>query len=252
MPDERQQPGAPAHPVGAFVERLLTAIPHLRSRFEAIADECRADGLAEAAPGEFLDGLTRDLLASFRADPIAGRAPLAELATVLEAEYGADADVDSLIDSSVLALFPPRTDPDPAAVLGPKLAAAVARDRSWRARPADAELVQRLVAAVPALEPLAAEHRFGDHGDVLVHAFLGDVMRLLADDVEAGRRDAAETVLAVLDDAWGGDNDEAIAASFVEHLPWPSEPGAALTGLLGPRLRGELDRQRHREHPPAP
>jgi hypothetical protein len=140
--------------------------------------------------------------------------------------------------------MPVASEPDPAAVLGPRLAAEVAERRAWRARPADTELAQRLVAAVPRLAALAAENTYGDHDDVLIHRFLADVALRLADSAEAGQLDEARAVLAVLEEAWGGDGDEPIAVSFVENLPWPHEPGAGLTDLLGPHLRGELDRQR--------
>jgi hypothetical protein len=142
-------------------------------------------------------------------------------------------------------MLPPATAGlDPLGLLGPKLATALGEQRGWRARPGVAAFVSRLVTAVPALEPLARENAFGDHGDVLVHPFLGDVVAREVENLRQGRIDEVRAVLDVLDAEFAEDAEEPIAVSFVENLPYPDEPGAEIVHLLGPRLRTELDRQR--------
>jgi hypothetical protein len=232
----------------AFAERLLAALPALRPRYETTAAECRAEGLADDVPDVFLDEYSRDVLARYAADPAATAPELAALGRFLEGEYGRADDVDRLIESCFLALLPGAgADPDPAGLLGTNLLVVVGRERAWRARPADVELVRRLVAAVPELAGLVRDNAYGDHQDVLVHGFLGDLARREAANVTSGAR--ADEVRAVLDvlEAEFAENAEVtepIAVSFVENLPYPDEPGAALVDVLPPGLRAELHRQR--------
>lgn len=234
----------------AFIERVLDALPALRPQYENTAAECTAEGIGEGAPEVFLGEYAHALLEAFRADPIAGRPPLAELARLLEAEYGQDSELDSIIDFCFVNAMPWTTQPDPADVLGPRLAAALDQQRGWRAAPANVVFVDRLITAVPALEPLARENTFGDHEDVLVHPFLADVVRQEVDNFLAGQLDEVRTVLDLLEQEWGGDVDEPIAVSFVENLPYPHEPAAALVDLLGRNLRAEHDHQRRTPAPP--
>lgn len=231
----------------AFAGRLLEALPALRPRYEAVAAECRAEGLGDAIPDVFLDEYSRELLDRYRDDPSGAAPELAALAAVLEREYGTDGDADSLIEAGFLALLPADpTDPDPAALLGPKLLAAVGRERAWRAEPADAALVQRMVDAVPALEPIARDNTYGEHDDVLVHQFLAEVAKREAANVATGERlDEVRAVLDLLEAELGtGDVDEPIGVSFVENLPYPGDPGIAIVDQLGPKLRAMLVRQR--------
>ena len=54
-----------------------------------------------------------------------------------------------------------------------------------------------------------------------------------------------QAVLGFLEEAFstqGEEVEELIAVSFLEHLPRPSEPGAELRQMLGPRLAQELRR----------
>ncbi len=227
-----------------FIARMLEVAPQLRPYYEAANEECRATGFGDVIAQTFLYDYVRPLLDSFQADPTSGGPPLAELALILEAEFGRDPEVDSIIESAFVTAMPWTTTPDPAVVLGPKLAAALDRQRSWRAKPADQALVERMISAVPALEPLTQENTFGDHKDVLVHEFLADVVRLEVDNFLAGRWDEVRAVLDLLEQEWGGEVDEPIAVSFVENLPYPHEPAASLVDLLGPNLRAEHDRQR--------
>lgn len=236
--------------VERFVERLVTALPALRPEWEQIRRECREDGLTAAAPEVFLDEQTRALRYRFRDGVIEARAELQALAAALEAEYGADPDVDDVVDGCFLALLSVEDGgPDPLDVLGPKLSATVAARRAWRADPATAAFVGRLTGAVPGLARVAAENRYGDHGDVLVHGFLADVAFRTLEHHRTGGPVALEevrTLLAELDAALGADRavDEAIAVSFVANLPHGDEPGADLAEQLGPELRAEYERQR--------
>ncbi len=231
--------------IEAFLGRALDALPHLRPAYEATFAECQALGLAEGAPGEFLFEHTLELTERLGSEPEAARSELAVLAQVHEQEYGRDPAVDDLIRTNVLGMLPPGIGAlDTDGLLGPKLAAALREQRGWRAGPGVAAFVSRLVAAVPALEPLARENAFGDHGDVLVHPLLGDVVAREVDNLRQGRVDEVRAVLDVLEAEFAGAAEEPIAVSFVENLPYPDEPGAELVDLLGPRLRAELERQR--------
>jgi hypothetical protein len=234
-----------------FIARVLIALPQLHPYYEAAKEECRATGLDDVIVQTLLFDYARPLLETFRTDPISAGPPLAELARFLESEFGHDAELDSVIDSAFITAMPWTTQPDPAAVLGPKLAAVLDRQRSWRAKPADQALVERMISAVPALEPLAHDNTFGDHEDVLVHEFLADVVRQEVDNFLAGRLEEVRAVLDVVEREWGGEVDEPIGVSFVEHPPYPHEPAAALVDMLGPNLRAEHDRQR-RSPTPSP
>jgi hypothetical protein len=233
----------------AFIERVLDELPQLRAQYEVTSAECAAEGCGDAAPFIFLGEYAHMLLEAFRVDPAADRSPLAKIALILEAEFGLDPEVDSIIDSAFVTLMGTKREPDPAVVLGPKLAGVLNRQRSWRAKPADQALVERMIGAVPALEPLARDNTYGDHEDVLVHEFLADVVRQEVDDFLSGSLAEVRAVLDLLEQEWGGEADEPIAVSFVENLPYPHDPAAALVDLLGPNLQAEHDRQRR---PPAP
>jgi hypothetical protein len=233
----------------AFIERVLDVLPQLRAQYEVTTAECVAEGFGDGAPFIFLGEYTHTLLEAFRVDPAVGRSPLAKVALILEAEFGRDPEVDSIIDSAFVTLMGTKREPDPAVVLGPKLAGVLNRQRSWRAMPVDQALVECMIGAVPALEPLARDNTYGDHEDVLVHEFLADVVRQEVDNFLSGSLAEVRAVLDLLEQEWGGDVDEPIAVSFVENLPYPHEPAAALVDLLGPNLRAEHDRQRR---PPAP
>jgi hypothetical protein len=236
----------------AFVDRLLVALPSLQDEYETIRREAAEEGLGEHVAGVFLDEVSRALRYRFRDGVIEAEQELADLAGVLEDEYGTDSEVDQLIEGCFVALLSVDEETggrDPVTVLGPKLAAAVRERRVWRADPAAAAFVSRVVEAVPALGRLASENRYGDRGDVLVHGFLSDIAFREADNFRSEdpvALDEVRAVLSVLEAELGVDRgvDEAIAVSFVENLPYPGEPGDALAGELGPKLKAELQAQR--------
>jgi len=236
----------------AFVDRLLVALPSLQDEYETIRREAAEEGLGEHVAGVFLDEVTRALRYRFRDGVIEAVQELADLAGVLESEYGDDPEVDQVIEGCFAALLSAAEETggrDPLTVLGPKLAAVVRERREWRADPAAAAFVSRVIEVVPALGRLALDNRYGDRGDVLVHGFLSDVAFRAAEDFRSedpAAVDDVRSVLRVLEAELGRDRgvDEAIAVSFVENLPYPGEPGDALTGELGPKLTAELTAQR--------
>jgi hypothetical protein len=107
------------------------------------------------------------------------------------------------------------------------------------------ELVQLLVDAFPPLRPLLDEHLDDQFGEVLPYLFLADVSRYLVDLIESGRRQDALPVLDWLERRFRAGSEEEqtlIAAGFLEALPRPDEPGAAVRDALGPALSDELAR----------
>lgn len=230
----------------AFAERLLAAEPGLRPAYERIVGELRAEGVDSQGVAALVSEYTRELLENPDAAPSA-LPELSELSGLLEREYGADAAVDTVIESAfVLQMGERRPTGDPADLLGPKLRRLVDEERAWRAAPADAALVERMLAAAPGLRELTAENTWGDHGDVLVHGFLADVVRREVENVEAAQFEEPRAVVELLESLFHaeGGADEAIAVSFVENLPYPGEAGQPLIALLGPKLRAELEGQR--------
>jgi len=256
---------------------------------EAAGSEVRAATDAGLETELMTDGFVMDLVASELlgrvrdGDPAAQEAMIA-LGAELEARSAAGADVvddageaDELesVVGAYLTHVPSPGEPhgEIADALGPLLRAALDKDRDYRNEPTVAAFLDRLLRAVPALAPLAQEQRYGYHGEVLAHPFLGDVVQRevalltggasLGIDDEWPEEDRAEAlrlytstdpdpsaevraVLALLEAELGSDPevDDLIAVGLVEMLPYEDEPGAEIVTLLGPGLRAELDRQR--------
>ena len=108
--------------------------------------------------------------------------------------------------------------------------------------------IDRLIGAVPQLQPLREKHVEGNFGELLPHVLMGEIT---AEAVELYVRGDQGTVRRLLDfleteaeAGHEGDVDELIAVSFVENLPYDGEPGHAITGELGPRLSEILRLQR--------
>lgn len=231
----------------ALIERLVLAVPALRARL----DEYRAADLVDALPQIFLDETTRELVDRVESGDARAVAELTAVANHLEAEFGTAGDVDELIASCFVVLMPYSKDAgaDLVRLLGPKLTAELNRQREWRTPPAHVAFIERLLQAVPALQSLADANRAGNYDDVLTHMFLGDVVnreveRHLSGD--AGARSEVRAVFDIVEAEFGRDDevDNAIAASFVENLPYDGEPGADIAGLLGPKLTAEMSWQR--------
>jgi hypothetical protein len=110
--------------------------------------------------------------------------------------------------------------------------------------------VRSLVERFPALRPLLHEHLADNFGEMLPHVFFGDLTRRVlslldpSEDKEVfERRSELRDILTVLEAAYAsGDEElqELISVSFLEHLPRPGEPGAAIRQMLGPTLSEQL------------
>lgn len=187
----------------AFVDRLLAALPSLRPRYERIVGELQAEGVDSQGAAFLVSEYTRELLENFDAagqfDERSERSERSELAAALEREYGVEAAVDNVIESGFVLQMERRAGGDPADLLGPKLRRLVDEERAWRAAPAEAALVERMLAVVPGLRELTDENRWGDHGDVLVHGFLSDVVRREVENVEAGHVEEPRAVIQLLE-----------------------------------------------------
>jgi hypothetical protein len=236
-----------SHTIEAFVHRVLDALPGLDAWYEAARGQGPAENDIDGIPVRFLGDYTSAVVEMLVADPVQGSGPLVDLARVLDGELGHDPLVDSVIDSQFMAALSWTAPPDPAQILGPRLAAALEERGDWRQTPENQSFVHRMVQSVPALDPLARENTLGEHGDVMVHEFLAGLVRREIAQARDGQWDEARTVLDLLEREWDGDIGEAIAVSFVENLPLPEDPAAGLVDLLGPHLRAEYDRQ----HPPS-
>jgi hypothetical protein len=233
-----------------LAERVAAAIPDVRPDLERTVRECGEDGLEGSAAAVFLDEQTRALRYRFRDGVIEARAELAALAAVLEEEHGDDPDRDEVIEACFVApLSAAGHNPDARDVLGPRLAAVVDERRRWRASEAARAFVARVTAALPVLERPAAENRYGEADDVLVHGFLADAAFRAADQQRAGgpaalaeNRALLELLTAELGRHRGV--DEAITVSFLANLPRPGMPGADLLEPLPEPVRAELGRYR--------
>jgi hypothetical protein len=119
----------------------------------------------------------------------------------------------------------------------------------------EAELFQRIVDVAPGFEAVRAEHLHG-FGELLPHLLMADLLRYVALALGAPDKlyglaappseQEVSAILAVLDRGLAeGDaaTDNAIAVSFVEYL-WGEPYYPQLEPMLGPGLRGELQRQR--------
>jgi hypothetical protein len=110
--------------------------------------------------------------------------------------------------------------------------------------------VRQLADLSPALAASLDEHINDNFGELLPHVFLGDVTRHLAEiahtassaDVLAVRREL-KSALETLELAYASGNEEVqelIAASFLENLPAPHQPGWAIRQMVGPKLGSQL------------
>lgn len=94
------------------------------------------------------------------------------------------------------------------------------------------------------LLPVLDEHLTDQHGEMLPHLVMSDVVRWLVEHRE--NRARCEEVWQWLEAAMDcGDDDvrDLIGASGVEMIPNPGEPGSEFRAMLGPRLRAMDDWQ---------
>ncbi|WP_237742795.1 DUF7674 family protein [Actinopolymorpha alba] len=231
-----------------LVEGLVEAIPPLRT----ILDEHRRE-FGDQAPEAFLRTLAFVAVSHYLSGAPSTGDQLREVLHFLEPRFGTDEQTDELIAASFLAHLPLPDDPRARALelLGPKLRSQLELLRQGKGIPVSsptADTVQRLVRAVPALEPDLREHvEFYD--ELLPHLFLGEVSSKLVEWFQSGDPDELAQVRAsvvALEAAYGSNYevDELIGASFVENMPGPGEPGDGIVQHFGPKLRAVLKRQR--------
>ena len=109
---------------------------------------------------------------------------------------------------------------------------------------ASREFVKDIVEHVPLLETLYDTH-LAENGSLLPHVFMTELTAFVTDEAtRLGNAAALGELLALLEAALGNDGevDELIGVSFVENLIGEEAALAVLRPLMGPRLRGELDR----------
>jgi hypothetical protein len=244
----------------AFVRGLLEAFPVFRADLDRALEfyeEHKSDGyVRRPTSSRFLLTLTSNVLDRYLNGGPAETEQFRGLLSYLEAQLGRDPEVDELIESRVVELLPEPGGPDARVLelLGPKMRAA--RLRLYReAREAVPEstvrFLDRMVEAVPPLRERLREH-LAKYQWALPHTFMDDVTAEAIRLHKAGQSDAIRPLLEFLEAEFGVDEfvDNLIALSFVEALPKPGEPGADMENLLGPKLRGELERQRNWSQPP--
>ena len=98
-------------------------------------------------------------------------------------------------------------------------------------------LVRDVVANVPELQPLLAEHLADNYGELLPHVFFGDVTRWALRE-KAVNSLSLKRLLTLLDASYAKgvpDVQELIAVSFLENLPpgWPAKLGPHLAAARG-------------------
>lgn len=108
----------------------------------------------------------------------------------------------------------------------------------------DEAFVRRLVDQAPTLRPLFDEH-IGDHGEVLAHLFMGDVVRHLYARCQEGTEQAwadVDRILAIADAGWD-EGDEFVTnllyVSLLENLIDAPEECPEVIEHLGPSLLAE-------------
>jgi len=104
---------------------------------------------------------------------------------------------------------------------------------------ATAGVIRELVTEYPDLSGLLREHVEDNHGEILPHLFMADVVRWLATRATS----APSQCRAILDwmerrfNTGPEDVRGLIAVSGVEMIPDPGLPGSELRAWLGPSLR---------------
>jgi hypothetical protein len=100
-----------------------------------------------------------------------------------------------------------------------------------------------LVTEFPELEPNLAEHREDMEGETLPHVFMADVTRWFMERYRAGESRSAKALTDWFDSQYptaDADVRNVIDVSFLENLPWPPDPDAMVSKLLGPHLHQTL------------
>ncbi|MGH3490301.1 MAG: DUF7674 family protein [Actinopolymorphaceae bacterium] len=108
-------------------------------------------------------------------------------------------------------------------------------------------LLTRLTEAAPGLAPMLSEHR-QQFGHQAPKAFLRTAAFVTAAGYQSRDPDSAgqfQELLDLLESEVGrnDETDELIAGSFLANLPIGDDPRGSVEALLGPKLRGLLDRR---------
>lgn len=238
-----------------FMRQLFDAFPAFRADLNdelRSYEERKADGFFDPpTAGSLLMSLTQAAVNRYLAGGRGEAEQLPALFGYLESRFGVDPEIDELLESSFVQILPAPDGPRAQVLdlLGPKVHAARLRmDREARGFVPDSlpHFLDRLAVAVPPVREKLDEH-VRDNRGVLPHTFLEDVVAEATRLYLAGRIEEIRPFLDFLESEFGLDAevDNLIAVSFVDELPGPGEPAAEMALLLGPKLRGELERQRN-------
>ncbi|MFJ4286920.1 hypothetical protein ACIPY0_14875 [Paenarthrobacter nicotinovorans] len=103
-----------------------------------------------------------------------------------------------------------------------------------------------LIVEHPYLRSSYEEHLKDNDGDLLPHLLIADICRWVVAEQDSQPLRVLQ-LLSWLEVHFAGqsdakdDVDNAIAVSFIEHLPLPSEPGADVLLLLGPKMKTQYE-----------
>ena len=106
------------------------------------------------------------------------------------------------------------------------------------------DFCEAMAAQFPEVARVLAEHREENEGETLPHVFMGDVVRWYMERYLAGDSHSAKGLADWLDAVYPTADEHVqsvVVASFLENLPWPPDPNAVATELLGPNLSRKLD-----------
>ncbi|MEI2279048.1 hypothetical protein OHC50_16415 [Paenarthrobacter ilicis] len=102
--------------------------------------------------------------------------------------------------------------------------------------------MSELIADHPHLRPSYEEHLEENYGELLPHLTIADICRWVVAEQDSDPLRVLQ-LLSWLEVHFAGVGhvmdavDNVIAVSFIEHLPLPSEPGAGVALLLGPKMK---------------
>ncbi|MFJ5956875.1 hypothetical protein ACIQC5_13065 [Paenarthrobacter sp. NPDC092416] len=106
--------------------------------------------------------------------------------------------------------------------------------------------MRELIADHPNLRPSYEEHLEDNDGELLPHLLIADICRWVVAE-QASNPLRVLQLLSWLEVHFAGlghvmdDVDNVIAVSFIEHLPLPSELGAGVVLLLGPKMKAQYE-----------
>lgn len=108
-----------------------------------------------------------------------------------------------------------------------------------------ANFIEDLVQEAPELQSAYLQH-ISDNDELLPHVFMGDVTRLVIEQVGANvKADVLVRILDKCESAMDGADEavsELLSVSFAENLATEREVMAALGPLLGPKLRRQIEK----------